>query len=486
MESHGHGIGTFVLLVAALISLIFIMNIEPTNGIKLRFKTMEPSEKIQEQLANIAQKTCLAGLKGVDCLAKRRAMVPSSTLSLLFAGVGYDRWTHTVKPPVFRSGEAQPAQSQETISGTFGDARQFYSMIYPVNGQSTFYNGIYTHNGGSQEMFNQFFSGSMHAIDAQTQFVTHQVSSSNQVTEDFKNIIDILPETMDEELYKKVIEFFGDSIATSVKYGGVVDSTVSVRSCFSDGNMENYVRSELNNVLTGNPSGVPDGYIRYHRVSQLDIAGGNPQVASIPERVATFEQNPVPIKFETVPIWQAFPEGPKRENMKAIYDNYVASKRNIVEDMINQLEAKRVEEANSPQRFVGYGRNKNGIIIGLGEGTVAMDQTVEFSRLNYNIEYYMGLMARQTCQGVARINRHHDLSFHMDLIQDCVVQGRPFNMGNPVSSTVAQGCTSMGVPSGGNWRISYNDVNEVIVCSGCQPYISPDGRQLSCSCPYVQ
>ena len=266
--------------------------------------------RINDQIQAISKK-CLINLRGVECPDNRRYMSDN----LIVAGLGYDRFTHDIKPQILNSNAFQSFDNPrvESLFASMNSAREFYSMIYPANPNNVFYNGLYSHNGNADQMFTRFFSGNFNVANAQKQYITHSVraQSTSALTEEFSRIIDMIPEYYDDAIYNMIITFFGDSVLSYVEYGGVVDSTVSIRSCFSDGNMAKYVhiQSELANIV-GNPDGqVPLGYAQYHKISQLDIAGGNPQDDNIPRRVQSIRTNPVPIKFESSPIWTVFPAG---------------------------------------------------------------------------------------------------------------------------------------------------------------------------------
>ncbi|EFC43635.1 predicted protein [Naegleria gruberi] len=455
--------------------------------------------KLDVAIDQVVSKSCLAGLKGVQCpenIGKKR-FTPSSTLDLLFAGMGYDSYAHTVKPQILNSNTVNvlSSPSVNSISVTMTDARQFYSQVYPISGQqSTFYNGLYTHNGGADEIFTKFFEGKLNVLNAQQQYTTHQTSVTNamDITSGFSRIVEILPNEMNQEMYEKIIEFFGDSVMTLVNFGGVVDSTVSVRGCYSDPNMENYVKTQLSGIIQGYDADVPVGWVKYHKISELDIAGGNPEIDNIPRRVETFHLNPVPIRFDTIPIWQVFPEGPKRNNMKAVYDSYVQAQGSMVENKINRIQQLKLQELQKPQPFVAYARRKsNNFIYGIAEGLMAIGQPIDISALSY--KFFTNQLAVLNGKTTVRLIRHNENVFHMEAIQSCPNMGA-YAAKTPtlISNVVGNSCAFIrleNAPVGGGFknmveRVNYDEANELFVCSGCHAYIL-NWTDLRCDCPAI-
>ncbi|EFC35566.1 predicted protein, partial [Naegleria gruberi] len=255
------------------------------------------------------------------------------------------------------------------------------------------------------------------------------------------------------------------------------------------GNMAKYVQSELANIV-GNPDGqVPLGYAQYHKISQLDIAGGNPQDDNIPRRVQSIRTNPVPIKFESSPIWTVFPAGTKRENMKTAYYNYVNSKNNMVNDMINRLNYLRDLEAFTPTPFVGYYKKK-AFHTEIARGQVAGDNQADVSVLKYS---YLGKkFASVQGRAMLRIFRHRDDSFHIQLDTRCDATNNfpgfePVIINSPV---VKNACATIDAPQtqakkiDGEIVLGYSfDFNQLVVCHGCNAELKIAGLVLECPVP---
>ncbi|EFC40741.1 predicted protein [Naegleria gruberi] len=388
---------------------------------------MGPDSKtrMREQI-NKMENICLLTLSGLDCPGKGLDVNYKTSLMRgamedmpIIAGVGYNRVDKSINPPILKSPRATPVNEQKTLTRTINGATDYFNMLYPSDGSEIF-NGLYSHGTTATDMiFKKYFEGDLRGYNIQKQYYTHSVQITNiEVTDEFKKIIDILPDQMDEDLYNMVISSFGDSIATKVTYGGVVDLTTSVRSCYSSPSMEQYLDIQLQVTIGINTdtSKLPNGYMRYQRVGSLDIIGGNPQISSISQRVQTFANNPVPVKFETIPIWRAFPNGPKQENMKKIYNKFVSSNSMSVAQMVAQVEAKRQADKLAPQPFYAFKVNKvNQMIEKLGSGNpafVAAGGRAEFT------EEYLILTKKLTHRVFkATVERNADGSFYIHFIR---------------------------------------------------------------------
>ncbi|EFC36825.1 predicted protein [Naegleria gruberi] len=445
---------------------------------------------------------CRSNARSLNAAGGSRNMTSRALMdNLIIAGVGYSREDFSIKPQVLKSGPASSWVSDLSFTKTMTTASEYFSMVNPSDGQSVF-NGLYSHsNAGIDLIFSKYFEGELYIVDSQKQFFTHSVNAPDiRVTDEFQQIIDILPEQMDWDMYNLVLTSFGDSIATSIKYGGIVDMTVSIRSCFNDPQMMQYISQELQYSIDGSSdvSKLPNGYVRYHKVSQLDIVGGNPQISNIHQRTATFAMNPVPVRLETIPIWRAFPDGPKQANMKKVYESYLQTRSRNVQNLINAFNAKREAEANNPQTFTAYKMDirtnqlqKFGSSISLSKGqsgTITDDQIVVavFGRTLLVADFVVGM------QPV--IHRNMDGTFFFDfnrgfcdneVSNTCkITPGAvtwPLSEISALSTTGKNQCIQVIFQNSVRTRYS---ASAMYVCSGCMPVVS--GKNISCNCPYVQ
>ena len=461
--------------------------------------------KLNQQIGKM-EKRCFINMRGVECSPNNvrsllaRNMTRGMMDNLIVAGVGYSRDDHSIKPQILKSAPASGASGELSFTKTMKTAYEYFSMIHPSDGQSVF-NGLYSHSDmGIDLIFSKYFEGDLFIVDAQKQIFTHTVQSLGlQVTDEFQQIIDILPDQMDWDLYMQVINSFGDSIATSIKYGGVVDMTASVRSCYNDPQMLQYLSQELQFTIDGSSdvSKLPNGYIRYHKVSQVDIVGGNPQISNIRQRTATFAANPVPVTFDTIPIWRAFPNGVKQANMKKVYESYMQTRSRDVQNLINSFNAKREAEANSPQTFTAYKLDlrtnqlqKFGTPISLSRGLSGSitDDTIfvgVYINSMYEPSFVVGL------QPV--IHRNADDTFYFDFNRGNCPVGATTCKINPGTNTGPASQISAISTTGKNQCIGLVFKNTaqtrysspyMYVCSGCMPVVN--GKDISCGCPYVQ
>ena len=470
------------LFILVVLNLIVYSNQTP----RLR-ALVDPKVQLKTQISKMEAK-CMIGMKGLKCNGVRVNPLSRNVMEDLpiVAGVGYSRIDHTIKPQIVKSPQAKKVtQTVTKFLNVMDSAERFFDYVYPGDGVPI-YNGLYSHNSGAAEIFTNYFKGNMMVMDAQQQYVTHAVSVDKvEVTEDFQRILDILPSTLDRDLYNLVISSFGDSILYQVEYGGVVDLTVSVRSCFNDANMKNYLDLELQMAAGDAPNTLPSGYIRYHKVSQLDIVGGNPELSDIKQRVNTFSLNPVPVKFLSVPIWRAFPNGPKQENMKKVYQEYLDAKVKEILNIRSSLYSHIQSEQAQTLPFYVYHYARNGKIGQLGEkielsgagSGFATDFIKMFNQpqmKNYAFKPY--------------VHRQEDGSFYFDFIKGTCNSISVTNCAFPDINTTflrsASGkgqCVQVSLPTSGS---EYYSTSSVWVCSGCQPFVS-ESNTLTCNCPYV-
>ncbi|EFC39298.1 predicted protein [Naegleria gruberi] len=457
--------------------------------------------QMKEQIT-VMESKCLITMKGLNCptTSSRRNLMDDHLP--IIAGVGYSREDHTIRPQILQSPSSVPTSGEESVVKTMKSAQEYFSMLFPRDGQTVF-NGLYSHGSAATDLiFSRFFEGNLFIADIQKQYFTHTVSLSTiQVTDEFQMIIDLLPYEMDTDLYMQVITSFGDSIATNIVYGGVIDLTTSVKSCYNDPSMLSYLDLELQLSIDDqtDTSSLPNGYIRYHKVAQLDIVGGNPQISSKRERVSTFASNPVPVKFETIPIWRAFPDGPKQANMKIIYNNYIQSKADQVNQMINDLNAKMAADASKLQPVTVFKQDrKDSIIENFGSRTsIANGNSVEidaFVRMVFQVNFpyddptfIIGLRPK--------IYKNLDGSFYFNFLRgDCDQYNwdvckwtsyvlETFGGVSLKSRTGKDECIQLAFGQSVQTRYT---TSYLYVCTGCTPYISQDGKSLSCGCPYIE
>ncbi|EFC42770.1 predicted protein [Naegleria gruberi] len=477
-------------------------------GVVVVLAANPPSPKIElnGQISKMESK-CLIGLKGLKCGGGIPMSVQNAQLrganaivdeSVIIAGVGYSRVDHTIKPQILKSPTAKKVPVTSTkLLNVMRNANEFFELVYPADGKPI-YNGLYSHNSGAENIYQNYFKGDMVVMDAQQQYITHQVETNTiQVTEDFQRIIDILPNAMDRDLYNLVITSFGDSILTSVNYGGVVDMVVSVRSCFSDANMKSYLDIQLQLSVDNNTdtSSLPTGYIRYNKVAQLDIVGGNPQIFNVKERVKTFEQNPVPVKFLSIPIWRAFPAGPKQENMKTVYNEYVNQKGKEISGLFTQLEDKRLQEAQTVYLFRD---NPYGLIVDHGQRMELAPGASGLSNESIKLVFQPNFPYDEPTIifGLRPyVHRNNDGSFFFDFlkgicdnyeIEKCKypeLANRPQTPAQHISPTGKGECVKLKFPYTAQTRYSSF---YLWACSGCMPFISNTGKELTCNCPFVK
>ncbi|EFC41919.1 predicted protein [Naegleria gruberi] len=83
-------------------------------------------------------------------------------------------------------------------------------------------------------------------------------------------------------------------------------------------------------------------FLKYSKIAARDIIGGNPEISHIKRRITSFVKNPSPIKFRTIPIWEAMPDGShQRRNLKIAYkkcmEKSVAKKERRIQRIENMI-----------------------------------------------------------------------------------------------------------------------------------------------------
>ncbi|KAL9654967.1 hypothetical protein ABK040_008756 [Willaertia magna] len=232
-----------------------------------------------------------------------------------------------MKGQVLKSRVYTQAQGERFLSKVMQDPRSLYDFFYPTDLSNNFYNGLYSRNLRSTQLYNSYFKGNMKVTVAQKQYLSYNavVTSNSDLTDKFKEVLSFLPDVYNPDVYQRVIDYFGDLY------------------CYGDPSMLRYVEQLLDSSInTGSPK-PPNGFIDYARADQLTIVGGNPQEGNIHNRIRSFPNNPSPILFSAVPIWTVFPAGPKRDNMKRAYDDFVnnfsrklGTEANYLQSLINE------------------------------------------------------------------------------------------------------------------------------------------------------
>ncbi|KAL9658153.1 hypothetical protein ABK040_013065 [Willaertia magna] len=309
----------FVIFSAFAFLICFVLDVK-----------VKANSGLDDALRRVAERCPSMTIKGIkrSCGGLMQAGLNEEDIlrNVIVGGLGYDRFNHEMKGQVLKSRSYTETQQNRFLTKVITDAQSLYNFFYPMDLSNNFYNGLYSRRLDSNQLFGNYFRGNMKVAVGQKQYLTHITSATGtfDLTEDFEDIIGFLPDTFNPDIYQKVIDYFGDLVTTDIIYGGVIDQMTSLRVCYNDPSMLRYIEQQLDSTIDVAISAIPpNGFINYARSDQLTIVGGNPQEADTSKRIRSFKQNPAPVLFSAVPIWTVFPEGPKRENMKRAYDNFV-------------------------------------------------------------------------------------------------------------------------------------------------------------------
>ncbi|EFC41180.1 predicted protein [Naegleria gruberi] len=513
----------FVLIFALILGML----INKANSSSLKLRAL-PNVKlqIQEQINKMGN-ICVLSMSGLDCPGKAQDMnfktsiirsASGERLTVdnlpIIAGVGYSRADNSINLPILKSTQATTVSGSQTLTRSINSATDYFNLLHPGDGAEITNTGLYSYGQTATDMiFKKFFQGNLKGYNIQKQFYTHRVEISNiEPTDDFKRIIDLLPENMDQDLYMMVINSFGDSIATKITYGGIVDMTTTVRSCYNDPSMEQYLDIQLQMSINGDTDTkkLPNGYLRYQRVGSLDIIGGNPQLSNINQRTQTFAKNPVPVKMEIIPIWRAFPAGIKQENMKKVYTDYAAAKIRDVKARVAEVEAKRNEDKLRALQFYAFKTDlSNGQIQKFANGNsiyVQAGSVGYFTEEMITLDYYFCVPIGgypEKCNLIKAdvlkptVHRSSDgSSFYFDFIRgkcdksnrsNCIFpdnEADSWKVGQTPSSTVSDSCTTVKFDTKSKYfKLS---TGSLTICGGCMPMPSSDFKSVTCGCPYLE
>ncbi|KAL9646111.1 hypothetical protein ABK040_007989 [Willaertia magna] len=310
-----------IFVIFSFLFLFFIVCSKVTVGSELDNALRRVAERCPSMTITGIKKSCGGGLM------KASPSDPDDLFrSLVVAGLGYDTFNHQIKGQVLNSKPLKEIDQTKMLSREMTSAESIYDTFYPRLAFKNLYNGLNSRRLGSTDLFSNFFKGNMKVAICQKQYLSHftSVTYNQDRTDEFKEILRLLPVTYDQESYQKIIDYFGDSVATEITYGGVIDQMTSVRVCYNDPAMLRYVEQQLNSDIDAfTAAKPPNGFINYAKSSQLTIVGGNPQESDTVKRIRSFKNNPAPVLLFVIPIHMVFPLGPKGNNMKRAYDEYI-------------------------------------------------------------------------------------------------------------------------------------------------------------------
>ncbi|KAL9641571.1 hypothetical protein ABK040_013491 [Willaertia magna] len=430
------------------------------------------------------QKACSGLMKGSATTTNNEDFFKD----LLVGGLGYDRFNHEMKGQVLKS------------------------KIYTQNKEER-----------STTLYNSYFRGDMKVTVAQKQYLSFSAQvtgvTTEDLTEEFKQILEFLPDTYNAEIYQKVIDYFGDLVTTNVVYGGVIDQMSSIKVCYNDPQMLKYVEQQLEaSIIIDGSVKPPNGFVNYVRADQIGIVGGNPQEGDINNRIRSFSNNPAPILFNAVPIWTVFPEGAKKDNMKRAYDDFVnnfsqkmGAEANYLQSLIaqeqfNPFQAQEVQlfATQTPvcgistfwpgQQCVDYNHGcRKACIQSLGtfrlnNGETATVGTLEFGgKVRDNTGKELWFLA-QTGRNQLKVGRDGDRAITLWTELYTALKNNPWRFsGNMdyVKPGYKTGCVGM---EASKYWVNDPRANGVTIqaCVRCVLTINPDGSSGGCDCPKLR
>jgi hypothetical protein len=109
--------------------------------------------------------------------------------------------------------------------------------------------------------------------------------------------------------------------------------------------------ADFQNSLTG---GVPlnQQYQLRRKLSTIDIYGGNPEVTNWQARIPTFEDNPVPVKFTYLAIYNLIADPTKKANLLRATNEYFAAWQAAMAAAQAQLAAQAQAEFNLAKTII--------------------------------------------------------------------------------------------------------------------------------------
>ncbi|KAL9658123.1 hypothetical protein ABK040_013036 [Willaertia magna] len=486
-----------IFSVFALLICFVLVNVKANSG-------------LDDALRRVAERCPSMTIKGIkrSCGGLMQAGLSEEDIlrNVIVGGLGYDRFNHEMKGQVLKSRSYTETQQNRFLTKVMTDAQSLYNFFYPMDLSNNFYNGLYSRRLDSNQLFGNYFRGNMKVAVGQKQYLTHITSATGtfDLTEDFEDIIGFLPDAFNPDIYQKVIDYFGDLVTTDITYGGVIDQMTSLRVCYNEPSMLRYIEQQLDSTIdVAAYARPPNGFINYARSDQLSIVGGNPQEADTSKRIRSFKQNPAPILFSAVPIWTVFPEGPKRENMKRAYDNYV---NNFSQRM--GAEARNLQNLIAQEQFNPYQPQDVSIyieqVIACGKGTIfsqpecavvggcrrgcsflvgthriSNGQTVTVATNNF-----IGSLKR-TYTAFLKVSR--DGAGAIALFSESYQQlknGQWNLLGqlDYVKPGISQGCVEM---QGSSFYVNNANSFGVLIkaCVNCVPTFNPNGGPYVCNCP---
>jgi len=145
-------------------------------------------------------------------------------------------------------------------------------------------------------------------------------------------------------------DVFGTDVSVETEHGGVVYQQTSIKSCFG-GNIDEGMIKDINNLINKVP---PPGnmYLRYRQIGISKIQGGNPELGfnKMQQRIESFSGAPAPIRFKTIPIWEAVPENMKQRRnwVNNALKDYIENKRFNVDKIMKEVQEARNKDFLGP------------------------------------------------------------------------------------------------------------------------------------------
>ncbi len=403
------------------------------------------------------------------------------------AGVGYSLKRRDVTFPMFIPGEIRLIEDQSDFFSRYSNVDEMLTSIY-LNQEKT---GamMYSHREGGDVLYRDFFNENTHSAVHLSHRSYLQATIGNSLDPDFEGALRMLPDNYDEQPYSEFCDIWGCSIVTESSFGGSIESQLSIRSCSSTPDMD--LRQALE-IATS--TGVfPDmSFGRFTSTKRINIVGGNPEISTIPERVSTFDDNPVLVSGSLVPLHEYLTKIPDIPNylivnLEKAYKKDLYETKQILQKMKDQGRQKALEDLSTRKIYHVIANNevvsrecqvirgsclhppsghycRTDACVQVGETKVGVGET---SFASHDLIFFQYLMdISRLSDGSLRST--FKIKAYVTIIE-VLHQSQPFR----------DGCVNYQQKRGDDQIITLS------VCSNCQPTIQHSGpnEYFDCVCP---
>jgi hypothetical protein len=281
------------------------------------------------------------------------------------SGLGFNRAKRSLRWPVLSSAEATKDQKQTFNTAHYGNPRDFLSFILSDAQVRTA--GLYASSDAViLQIVSQFndYRQNIGVTQKNFGYFSGTITQPQQPLDYILAFLKTLPPVFDPKnetivhAYNTFIEEFGTDVTTNSHFGGVIYLLAAIKACYG-GSITGDIEKEISHLINGSEPAGPYAYLKYRKLGIYDVKGGNVEYSlqsQTAQRIASMEQNPVLISFDSIPLWQIVP-APYQEPLKAAIAHYLSQFQPTIEQWVASAEAQKIATFKAGQSLTIYHGN---------------------------------------------------------------------------------------------------------------------------------